>query len=418
MPPTRTIPPAKAVKVGHSVCIFHCILLIVNQTERTHEENQERAYIAASRRSDRSIEARVESARRASDIHKRRTGRSLRVREEDVVNEEMYEEEDDDLPLQYRQLTAHLRTGNPDFNNRLAAYLTNHVAMRSALEQSISNSYAQQYPNAPQFAPQYSSVFPSPMLAHQQQQQQSQQQIMQPQPSQNPPVYRHAPYPTPRQQQQSFPQPHQHIQSASIATPQEVPGPIPTVPLIKTESSVQAKTPLSATSAVPPQRPSFPQGSFDQQFQPKNEFPSFDMYAFNNNNNFGAFSTVPPLPAESQGFLGSTFPFNDPLTSMMMAGSNGLPGNYYNSSTNQPFPQNLSSGKQQTHPSFDGLTSTLAPSALDLSQGGQDFAQNTNYYTDAIKASSNSATPTGTPGFWNEFVDSDQWDPPSSQKSQ
>jgi hypothetical protein len=408
---------------------------MVNQTERTHEENQERAYIAASRRSDRSIEARVESARRASDIHKRRTGRSLRVREEDVVNEEMYEEEDDDLPLQYRQLTAHLRTGNPDFNNRLAAYLTNHVAMRSALEQSISNSYAQQYPNAPQFAPQYSSVFPSPMLAHQQQQQQPQQQIMQPQPqpSQNPPVYRHAPYPTPRQQQQSFPQPHQHIQSASFATPQEVPGPtqcstvipsdnsrrrsMPTVPLIKTETSVQTKTPLSATSAVPPQRPSFPQGSFDQQFQPKNELQSFDMNAFTNNN-FGAFSTVPPLPAESQGFFGSTFPFNDPFTSMMMAGSNGLPGNYYNSSTNQPFLQNPSSGKLQTHPSFDGLTSTLAPSALDLSQGGQDFAQNTNYYSDAIKASSNSATPTGTPGFWNEFVDSDQWDQPSSQKSQ
>jgi hypothetical protein len=374
----------------------------------------------------------VESARRASDIHKRRTGRSLRVREEDVVNEEMYEEEDDDLPLQYRQLTAHLRTGNPDFNNRLAAYLTNHVAMRSALEQSISNSYAQQYPNAPQFAPQYSSVFPSPMLAHQQQQQQSQSQQQMMQPSQNPPVYRHAPYPTPRPQPQSFPQPHQHIRSASIATPQEVPGPaqcspitssdnsrrrsVPTVPLINTESSVQSQTPLSATSAVPPQRPSFPHGSFDQQFQPKNEFQSFDANAFNNN--FGAFSTVPPLPAESQGFLGSAFPFNDPLTSMMMAGSNGLPGNSYNFSTNQPFPQITSNGKQQTHPSFDGLTSTLAPSALDLNQGGQDFTQNTSYYNDAIKTSSNSATPTGTPGFWNEFVESDQWDQPSSQKSQ
>ncbi|KAK5674183.1 hypothetical protein LTS10_013080 [Elasticomyces elasticus] len=75
-------------------------------TERTHEENQERAYVAASSRSDRRLEARVESARRASEIHKRRTGRSLRVTEQDVVHEVVYDEEDDDLPMQYRRLTA------------------------------------------------------------------------------------------------------------------------------------------------------------------------------------------------------------------------------------------------------------------------------------------------------------------------
>lgn len=91
------------------------------------------AYLAASRRSDRSIEARVGSARRASEVHRRRTGRSLRITEQDVVNEEIYEEE----PMH--------------FNRRLSAYLTNHVAMRSALDQAITNSYAQQYPNALQF---------------------------------------------------------------------------------------------------------------------------------------------------------------------------------------------------------------------------------------------------------------------------
>lgn len=107
-------------------------------------------HIVASRRRDRSLEARVESARQASEIHKRRTGRSLRVTEQDVVNEEIYEEEDDDLPMQYRRLTAHLQTGSADFNRRLSAYLTNHVAMSSALDQAVSNSYAQQYPNAPQ----------------------------------------------------------------------------------------------------------------------------------------------------------------------------------------------------------------------------------------------------------------------------
>src|ERR1700712_2681794 len=54
------------------------------------------AYIAASRRSDRSLEARMESARRASKVHKRRCGRSFRITEEAVNNEEMYEEEDPD----------------------------------------------------------------------------------------------------------------------------------------------------------------------------------------------------------------------------------------------------------------------------------------------------------------------------------
>lgn len=188
MPPTRTVPPAKAVK-----------------TERTHEENQERfvlsesfwellltvrrAYIAASRRSDRSLEARVESARRASEIHKRRTGRSLRVTEQDVINEEMYEEEDDDLPMQYRRLTAHLQTGSADFNRRLAAYLTNQVAMRNAVEQMGANAY-----NNQQFAPpqmHYSQPRPNmfqPSIQHQPQM---------PHPGMN--GYRQAPYPSPHQ---------------------------------------------------------------------------------------------------------------------------------------------------------------------------------------------------------------------------
>ncbi|OBT53820.1 hypothetical protein VE04_05790 [Pseudogymnoascus sp. 24MN13] len=128
MPPLRCIPPAKAIK-----------------TERTHEENQERAYIAASRRSDRSLEARVESARRASEIHKRRTGRSLRVSEEDVINEEMYEEEEDDLPHHYRYHGAHLHSHPSDFNSpEFSDYLTNNLHVRTALEGALRNSYASQ----------------------------------------------------------------------------------------------------------------------------------------------------------------------------------------------------------------------------------------------------------------------------------
>jgi hypothetical protein len=107
---------------------------------------------------------------------------------------------------------------------------------------------------------------------------------------------------------------------------------------------------------------------------------------------------------------------------MMMAGSSDLPGNYYNFSNNQPFPQTTSIGKQQMHPSFDGLSPTLAPSALDVNQGGQDFPQNTDYFNDAIKAGSSGATPAGTPGLngdtWSSYIDTDQWDLQGSQSSQ
>jgi len=111
------------------------------ETERTYEDNLERVYIAASRRSDRSLEARVESARRASEIHEKRTGRSLGVTEQDVLIGEMYEETDDDLPLAYRRLTAQLQPGNPDpnndFNKRLSFNLTHNDAMRSALHNAF-----------------------------------------------------------------------------------------------------------------------------------------------------------------------------------------------------------------------------------------------------------------------------------------
>ncbi|KAL4921589.1 hypothetical protein BDW62DRAFT_197728 [Aspergillus aurantiobrunneus] len=72
---------------------------IAASQSRTKEENQERAFIAASRRKDRSLDARVESANRASILHKKRTGRALHITREIVAAEAMYEEIDDN----YRQ---------------------------------------------------------------------------------------------------------------------------------------------------------------------------------------------------------------------------------------------------------------------------------------------------------------------------
>ncbi|KAA8644745.1 hypothetical protein EYZ11_002198 [Aspergillus tanneri] len=69
--------------------------LEVTPNPRTREENQERAFIAASRRKDRSLDARVESANRASALHKQRTGKGLLITRDIVEKEAMYEEVDD-----------------------------------------------------------------------------------------------------------------------------------------------------------------------------------------------------------------------------------------------------------------------------------------------------------------------------------
>ncbi|CAG8222713.1 unnamed protein product [Penicillium olsonii] len=62
---------------------------------RSREENQERAFIAASRRKDRSLDARLESANRASLLHKKRTGKAFHITKEIVEKEAMYEEIDE-----------------------------------------------------------------------------------------------------------------------------------------------------------------------------------------------------------------------------------------------------------------------------------------------------------------------------------
>ena len=310
------------------------------------------AYIAASRRSDRSLEARVESARRASEIHKRRTGRSLRVTEQDVINEEMYEEEDDDLPMQYRRLTAHLQTGSVDFNRRLAAYLTNQVAMRSAMDQMINNSYAQQYPNAPHFAhnngqsafsPPLSgaNVTQSPMNAH-----------------------RPAPYPSPYQTGFN----HSHSRPYSTATPNDsshTSAPHTSSPPSASPHERRMSTPGGLTSPAM-SRPLKtedikPDPDYQRQTQSarpviSNPYPPLwqDM---------GPFTTS--LPPESQQMLGPALDPQNPMTSMLMAGSEN-----YTSSPYYPW-GNMQSGSKidAARSSYGGMFSTLAPSALESSDG-------------------------------------------------
>ncbi|KAM0717411.1 hypothetical protein Q7P37_007263 [Cladosporium fusiforme] len=453
MPPIRSAPAAKPVK-----------------TERSHEENQERAYIAASRRSDRSLEARIESARRASEIHKRRTGRSLRVTEADVINEEMYEEEDDDLPMQYRRLTAHLQTQNADFDRRLAAYLTNHVAMRSALGQAVSDAWQNnQFNNIGQFM--NPGMMQGSPQQPQQQQQSMQSAMLPPQMSnRSPTTHRQTPYPVANAQGVR----PQHGRSASIATPQDfsfqnfnaqsaMNSPVQG---IKTEdrrmsmpaSNAMPQTPLSDTAPSTSNHNS-PSANKSTNQQPKyssqqpspsaqSETAPWMGYASGltaaQQNAINPLSAT--LPMESQQLLAAN-PFDFSLNDSMPTASQGNPmkqtysynpnGNSTKSKPSSPsdppmMPQ-MTMGGFGNMPGMSGMDSTLAPSAFDMNGaydqspadsafspagqafGGMGFNNNDMFSSDFNKESLggvDNLSGTVTPGEndWTGFLANDVWD--------
>lgn len=350
------------------------------------------AYIAASRRSDRSIEARVESARRASEIHKRRTGRSLRVTEQDVVNEEMYEEEDDDLPLQYRRLTAHLQTGSTDFNQRLAAYLTNHVAMRSALNQAINDSYAQQYPNAPIFSHNSpTAMFPSPLANPTFSQPFAQpfpQGNMQASPSspQAPHPYRQTPYPMPGSA--GFRPTLHHKRSTTVASPLATPGGSHSYhnsPVEAPKDHGIRRMSMPAASATKPELQS-PKPKVETLASPSAQSSpgKASVHSTGSQHRSGEQKMGPPpphqrndsarqhaispltmaLPQDSQMLIGSNLSLDDPFSSMLMGGNMNASMNYFDLNA-------YNSDRGLYHPSLGGMNATLAPSALNVSPSEQ-----------------------------------------------
>ena len=408
------------------------------------------AYIAASRRSDRSLEARVESARRASEIHKRRTGRSLKVTEQDVINEEMYEEEDDDLPLQYRRLTAHLQTGSADFNRRLAAYLTNHVAMRSALDQAISDSYAQQFPNAPNYSHNQYPLFPSPIVTQglPMAPPGSVPQSAPPRPSAQPHQYRQTPYPMPgapgyrsSQQKQHQPQSPSHKRSASTTSP------FPTQATLQDYTNNPVEAPRSHSAirrmSMPAAAASLPttpliSGSKEAHIDSSKSSPSGKVtspvkdtaqrkqHAMNppvgqQSLDNGSKQSISPLtmtlPQDSQMLLGSTLNTDDAFASMLMSNNNStgyFDTNSYNSTKDISY-----------YPSLEGMNATLAPSAMNMSPSAQtttnhanshfsDFDSMNNMHFGDLKGAEFHANHSGIntpPGDtqWDSFINEQSW---------
>ncbi|OKL59062.1 hypothetical protein UA08_05612 [Talaromyces atroroseus] len=103
----------------------------VNPVQRSKEENQERAFVAASRRKDRSLDARLESANRASMLHKKRTGKALHITKEIVEKEAMYEEVDERYQeKRLRLLKAHTSQLEAQFHRHLMATMAKNTPAR------------------------------------------------------------------------------------------------------------------------------------------------------------------------------------------------------------------------------------------------------------------------------------------------
>lgn len=104
----------------------------------------------------------------ASEIHRRRTGRGLKVTEEIVIKEEMYEEEEDDLPRQFRHLTRHLQTNSPTMNHRVSAYITTQAAMASmARYNEVNRLFSESFPTAAAYQQQLNqSMYMQPLMTN------------------------------------------------------------------------------------------------------------------------------------------------------------------------------------------------------------------------------------------------------------
>jgi hypothetical protein len=406
-----------------------------------------RAYIAASRRSDRSIEARLESAKRASEVHKKRTGRALRVTQEDVENEEMYEEEDGDLQMNFRNLAAQWYANSPEFNRKLHAYLASQSAMQQNLPNSFvgnqyGNSTSNQYTGNPFLAQLVQQRLPQQSQPQSPQSQQSQPQFKSPQsPGQTghinfPTSYRQSPYSIPghgprRPSEQSIQQSaheaiaalasrrnsmpaHAHAHGGTMMSPNAYTGtPMPEPPPMIPDSHHSKDTPSSASQPTTPQ--TAVQSPADQTARPS--MPSRQ----------SSHSHSYSMPAV-QPFPGQTLPNSQaPEYQDMFATGGGMrqtPFYSYNPNLPRESPQR---GMEQTlspdaltvaptAPASDefvtSATSEFFPTDLDgMPSGALDFNWQ---FGDGLQTPGSVTDPSFPPDEWASFLNADALDDTSS----
>ncbi|KAJ5679038.1 hypothetical protein N7462_007282 [Penicillium macrosclerotiorum] len=121
----------------------------ISPIPRSREENQERAFIAASRRKDRSLDARLESANRASMLHKKRTGKAFHITKEIVEKEAMYEEVDERYQeKRIRMLHAQNMQIEEQFHRHLLAAFAARANSSGSAASSIASRRASLTPRA------------------------------------------------------------------------------------------------------------------------------------------------------------------------------------------------------------------------------------------------------------------------------
>lgn len=354
----------------------------------------------------------------------------------------MYEEEDD-LPSQYRNVSSHLyggygmANGGPAFNHRMMNFLATNMEMAKMVGNYMQAAEAQNNPNN-QFS-NMSMQNPMPMQIPQ-----MTQSMAPPQPVHSGGMYRQTPYPAPKPPHQPASH-HGHQRSASFAVPAGQSPAVQHSPMIQATdhrrmsmpaaipaaygSPLQTNTPKSAHSSVqstPPQQPaampSHQSSSYGYQPQasqqpPQSTMPSYDLNALPAD----YFPFTAQLPANAQGLLGSTLDTSDPINRMMMAGSGNLTASYYDFGSHPRASTTGNPSGQQTHPTLDGLGSTLAPSAFDI-PAGADQTQMTSFFNEAFNTgNSGQGTPAVTPGDnvqWAQFMNNDWDELQSSQASQ
>jgi hypothetical protein len=379
------------------------------------------------------------------------------VTEQDVVNEEMYEEEDDDMPNQYRRISQHLQTSSMDFNKRLEAYLAGHMAVRQGMAgfMNNNNNYGQPFNNPAAYQYNQGMTFASP---------QYQSQMATPQMQHAPPpmgTYRQAPYSIPTAQQRQ----NLHARSHSIATPEmsrieqlsplsseQKPRPAsfavpqsydtpphtsPTTQTIKAEAPQQLDlvtvSPNTSGTAPSPsqqfQQPSpahsesspapHPQPTPQLQTRP---LPTTRQQALSNMDMNYMSPLSMALPTESQMMLGPSLDPRDPMTNLFMGGNQFInPTLYYNYGNGMPSASMPST--KADFSTYGDMTTTLAPSDLDLSSFGNDFTNSSmvpasNFFDEGMKLTAGGSG-FDTPGnnSFNQFIDLDQFldTAPSSQ---